>query len=200
MGEFEKDKGLMNGKGESDDVKWITVNGAHIPIKDDQSPEEALTQRFDKVGKNENKKSNEIIRLIETLKKIKKIKSKELIDFIKNLKPINLQIKDREIMAQFDIHTGKENIFGDKFSDSEGYNYKLNHIEQLPDFIKDSHYSYSSHESGKKIKTHKGVKEWHYFVNQIQTDKGIFDININIRDKGDNQFIYLVTFKKKHRG
>lgn len=56
MGDFEKNKNLMNGKGE-DDVQWITVKGNHIPIKDGENPQEAIKNHFKQdnyVDKNPN--------------------------------------------------------------------------------------------------------------------------------------------------
>lgn len=192
---FEKDKSLMNGAGEQD-LDWITTeNGVHIPIKDGQTKKEAINSHFNKI---ENKEQTDAVKnLISTLKSIKIIKNKELINYIKNLEPIKLQINDKYIVAQFDIHTARENIYGDRFSDNEGYKFKIKNIKNLSDYIGKSNYSYSSAESGKNTKAHKGVKEWHYFVNQIQTDVGKFDINVNVRDKGNNQYVYLVTFHKK---
>lgn len=50
MSDFEKDTNLLSGKGEHD-VKWITVNGSHIPIKDGQSPQEAIKNHFENKDK-----------------------------------------------------------------------------------------------------------------------------------------------------
>lgn len=41
MADFKKEKSPTQGKGEAE-VDWITVNGAHIPIKDGESPQEAV--------------------------------------------------------------------------------------------------------------------------------------------------------------
>ncbi len=53
MSKFVKDANLMSGKGEND-VDWITVKGSHIPIKDGETVEEVLSERFGK--DKENKK------------------------------------------------------------------------------------------------------------------------------------------------
>ena len=46
--EFVK-TGLMDGMGESDEIKRrITVKGNHIPIKKGQTPKQAIEQAFDK--------------------------------------------------------------------------------------------------------------------------------------------------------
>lgn len=39
---FKKNNDIMTGKGEADEVKWITVNGAHIPVKAGESPQKAI--------------------------------------------------------------------------------------------------------------------------------------------------------------
>ena len=49
--EFVK-TGLMDGMGESDEIKrWITVKGNHVSIKKGQSQEEAIKQAFGEAGK-----------------------------------------------------------------------------------------------------------------------------------------------------
>ncbi len=152
----------------------------------------------DYVVKTESKeKVKEIRTLINTLKDIKKVKTKELVNYISSLKPINLKIKDDEIIAEFDKFSGKKNVYGHGRSDTEGYNFKINNIEDLLKMIENSKYTYSKAETGKNTPQHKGVKEWHYFVNEIETEQGNFDLTVNVRDKGDHKFVYEVAFKKK---
>ncbi len=197
MGDFEKNKNLMNGKGE-DDVQWITVKGNHIPIKDGENPQESIKNHFankNKVNETNNEKSEQIQKLVRTLKQIKKIKLKELVDYVKGLKPIKLQVKDDEILAEFDSFTAKKNIYSRSNSDYEGQKFKIENIKNLSNYIQTSSYLKSTLEKGKDSPQHKGVKMWHYFKNKIQTDKGVFDITINIRDKGMHQYIYEVAFK-----
>ncbi len=203
MDKFENDKSLMNGKGE-EDVQWITANGSHIPIKEGESKQEAVNKFV------ENKEKQEAIRaLVNVLKNASYVKSnnnssniktklsnKQLVDKIMSFQPIELQIRDRTIIAQFDKYTAKKNVYGYNNSDSAGYNYKTEHINKLPILISSSTYSYSAPETGKKLPQHRGVREWHYFINQIDTEKGKFNIVINIRDKGNKQFVYEVAFKK----
>lgn len=46
--EFVK-TGLMDGMGESDEIeRWITVKGNHVPIKEGQTPKQAIEQAFDR--------------------------------------------------------------------------------------------------------------------------------------------------------
>ena len=72
MAEELKKTGLMDGMGEGDDddfnkrhknkdkiVRWITVNGQHVPILEDQTTEEAIEQAFEK--KDEKTDKNESV-------------------------------------------------------------------------------------------------------------------------------------------
>ena len=43
---MKKDTNLLNGKGEDEDVYWITVNGAHIPVEEGESKKDAITKHF----------------------------------------------------------------------------------------------------------------------------------------------------------
>ena len=54
MDKFIKDTNIMNGKGESEEMEWITVNGTHIPIKDGESPKEAIKKHFEEKETKQN--------------------------------------------------------------------------------------------------------------------------------------------------
>lgn len=125
MSDFKKENNLMSGKGE-DDVQWITVKGNHIPIKNGESPQEAIKNHFANKNKvNQIGRNQQIKDLISVLNKIKHIKIKELKEYIKNLSPIKLTINDNEIIAEFDEYTAKKNIFDQGKSDKTGFKYKL---------------------------------------------------------------------------
>lgn len=199
MGDFEKNKSLMNGKGE-DDVQWITVKGNHIPIKDGENPQEAIKNHFankNKVNDANNDKNEQIQRLIDVLMKVKKLKVKEIHTFIKELNPINLKINGDNIIAEFDKFTADKNVYKPGNSDTLGFRYKLENYKNFPEFIKDSHYTKTKAEIGKTTKQHKGVDSWHYFQKEISTDKGVFRITINLRNKKDKHFVYEVSLQKK---
>lgn len=211
MEQFTKDSSLLNGKGEDDGVDWITVKGNHIPIKDGETPKEAIKKHFDKNAKvnSDNGKyspefKQQVQRLAYTLTKVaenkykfSKLEMKKLVNDIINFKPIKLKIGDKEIVAEFDKFGAKKNVYTQGQSNIEGYKYKLSNIDKLPSYIATSTYLRSAKEQGKTTPQHKGVIEWHYFINEINTDKGTFDILINVRDKGFNQYIYEVSFNKK---
>lgn len=56
MDKFEKEKSLTTGKGENDEIKWITANGSHIPIGKGETPKQAVEKRFGEKKTMKNKK------------------------------------------------------------------------------------------------------------------------------------------------
>ena len=196
---FEKDTDIMNGKGEWDEAEHPRDSDGKFTSK---GGGQSTTSQVN--SENEAEKKDAYQRLATTLKKVAESKLKmpkpkmaDLVKKIMNFEPIKLKIGDREIIAEFDRYGARENFYGDKISDRAGYNFKKNNVEKLPEYIRTSTYAYSSPEKGKNSDAHKGVIEWHYFINEIQTNEGIFDINVNVRDKGKNQFVYLITFNKR---
>lgn len=142
-----------------------------------------------------NYKKEQVIKLIKTLNEVKKIKLKELVELVKSFQPIELEINDRTILAAFDKYSAEKNIYTRANSTHRGFTFKINNINELPKIIQDSSYVYSKKEIGKETRQHKGVKEWHYFKNNIQVGNEKYNVVINVRDKGDKQYIYEVTFK-----
>lgn len=190
MSTFEKDKDLLSGKGEWDETEHPRDNDGKFTSKGGESQSSADQPKYET-------KKDAMKHLVNTLKKIKKAKIKEIHSFIKSLNPVKLQINDNEIIAEFDKFTADKNVFTIGNSDIEGYNYKLSNIDKLPSHVEDSKYRYSKDETGKNTRQHKDVKKWHYFANEIDTELGKFNITVNVRDKGENKYIYEVTFKKK---
>lgn len=96
MSKFERDDNIMNGKGESD-IDWITVKGNHIPIKDGESPGEAIKKHFAKKDKvNEQKRLRELG--VEDNNLTQKIFGKSGISFDKNGDyEINYNIWEKEL-------------------------------------------------------------------------------------------------------
>lgn len=58
---FIKDNSLTAGKGESEEISWITSNGAHIPIHEGQTKQEAVEDFSEKSLINKIK--NDIVEL-----------------------------------------------------------------------------------------------------------------------------------------
>lgn len=63
MEEFTKERYPTEGKGETEDITWITSNGAHIPIHEGQTKKEAVQEFSAKPLINKTKSS--IVRLPE---------------------------------------------------------------------------------------------------------------------------------------
>lgn len=139
----------------------------------------------------------EMKKLEEMQYQLQKKEMKELVNQVLNFEPIKLKIGNREITARFDKYGARKNIYAKGKSDYDGYNFKIDHIKELPNYIKTATYSWSKKEEGKNSPQHKDVKEWHYFINQIKTEKGVFDLTINVRDLGKSQYFYEISFRKQ---
>ncbi|MGN0961871.1 MAG: hypothetical protein ACI4PF_06725 [Christensenellales bacterium] len=168
----------------------------------DMTPTECVKKFNELNGKDnlkkeeiDNNKKEQITKLVQTLNELKKIKLKELVDLIKNFQPVELEINDKKILAAFDKYSAEKNLYTRGNSTHKGFTFKLNNIKELPQFIKDSTYAYSKKEIGKNTRQHKGVKDWHYFKKDVQVGDDKYDVVINVRDKGDKQYVYEVTFK-----
>lgn len=148
----------------------------------------------------------------------KSAKSKVILDYIQNVwakKPIPLNITEadgsqRTILAQFDPTYDPE-IKGDA-SKIAGGNRHGNAVEQRvtldlgPDYhqiLSESSFNYSKQETGKDSEAHKGVKTWHYFVDNIYfAEKGSkdflpFTVSINVKEKETGNFVYSFSAEKR---
>lgn len=63
MDKFIKSKDIMEGKGEAEEISWITSNGAHIPIHEGQTKQEACKKHFEKVRLIDNANKNEYTKI-----------------------------------------------------------------------------------------------------------------------------------------
>lgn len=148
----------------------------------------------------------------------KSAKSKVILDFIQNVwskNPIPLTITEKDgskrtILAQFDPTYDPE-VKGDA-SKIAGGNRHGNAVEQRvtldlgPDYhqiLSESTYNYSKNETGKDSEAHKGVKTWHYFIDEIYfAEKGSKDflpyiVSINIKEKETGNFVYSFSAERR---
>ena len=140
----------------------------------------------------------EMKKLEEKRIKVERSKLSTLVKQVIKFEPIKLKIGDREIIAKFDRVGAGKIVYGKgKYESFEEKQIKLLNIQNLPEYIKTATYRNSEKDVGKTGKAHENVLEWHYFINEVKTTQGIFNIQIDVRDKGENQFVYFVTFKKK---
>ncbi len=147
-------------------------------------------------------------------------KGERILKYIQNVwskKPITLRITDNEgkvvrnIEAQFDpyysedksIRTDASKLMGGNRRGSAGdRRVTLDLADDYYKIASEAVYDYSSKEIGKDSPTHEGVKEWHYFVNDIYfAEKGSKDyepytVTINVKERDDGAFVYSFSAEK----
>lgn len=103
--------------------------------------------------------------------------------------------------AQLDRDSASKAVYGDKKSDRKGYAAKINiGVEGgYFDLVENARYTGSSLEIGKLTNAHKDVKSWDYFVKTIRSDSLYYDVLINVKDKGNNQFVYDITLNEQKK-
>lgn len=103
--------------------------------------------------------------------------------------------------ATINYISAKKAMYGDKKSDAKGYNAKINvgADGNYFELVENSIYDHSSTEIGKKTNSdiHDNVNQWDYYIKTIMVDNNIFDVLINVADKGNNQYVYDVTLNSK---
>ncbi len=100
--------------------------------------------------------------------------------------------------AQYNGRSVKKGVHGDKKSSRKGYKAKINigadgnYIELAENAL----YQGSSLEHGKKNDFHSNAKAWDYYVKTIKCDGEYFDVLINVKDTGNEQYVYDITLKE----
>ncbi len=131
---------------------------------------------------------------------------KKRIETIFNLGAVELKTDTKKIVVNGDKFTVQKNIYGDdKATDSE-MNAKVNSLYDLADILSTSKYigkeiegSFKDSNIKPKNKAHQGVKYWYKFGNTIYFDDVLYDVTFSIRDKGKEQYQYLIDFKEKNK-
>ena len=148
----------------------------------------------------------------------KSAKSQRILDYISNVwskKPINLVISNgetsRTIKAQFDptvssskdVATDATKIArGNRHGTSSEQRVTLDLADDYYQIASEAKYNYSKEEIGKTTDTHKDVKMWHYFVNDIyfaeygEADYVPYTVTINVKEKNDGTFVYSYNAEK----
>lgn len=68
----------------------------------------------------------------------------------------------------------------------------------------ESTYNYSKSETGKSSATHKGVKQWHYFINDIlfqeygEKETTPYRVTINVKERSDGEFVYSFSAERQN--
>ena len=94
---------------------------------------------------------------------------------------------------------------GNKHGTSSEKRVTLNLADDYYQIAENAKYNYSNDETGKQTNTHEGVKEWHYFVNDIyfieDGQKGMspYRVSINVKEKNDGSYVYSYSAEKERR-
>lgn len=152
------------------------------------------------IGKNQDG-----IEAYKTSDKIKNMPLPEKKKFFKNKleneyngRTIKFQKNGKTYYASFDGVDVDKIIYGDNKSDGSGYKAKINAGADgdFFDLIERSNYDKTLPEKGKISPAHKDVKTWDYYTKTVEIDGNPYDEVINVRDKGNGQYVYSVTLKK----
>ena len=110
--------------------------------------------------------------------------------------------KDGEVYyALLDEAGARKGVYGDKQSNIAGYKEKIkigadnNYFE----LVENADYDGSQKEQGKTTLNgaHNDTQNWDYYVKTIKADGNLYDVLVNVRDTGENQYIYDVSLRKK---
>ncbi len=129
---------------------------------------------------------------------------KERIASVFNLGAVKLNTDTKKIQVMGDKFTGQKNVHGDDIASENEMQAKVNSLYDIAEILSDSKFvgkeiepSFEDSEVKPKNKAHKDVKYWYKFKNTISMDGEIYDVVFNIRDKGKEQYQYLIEFRKK---
>jgi hypothetical protein len=152
----------------------------------------------------------------------KDVKGQHIYNLLKNVwskQDIPLSFTDsltgekKQIVARFDPTLDAEgNINSDASKMMVGTNHgtasekrmTLSLADDYPGLLKEADYNYSKWEEGKNTPTHKNVKEWHYFVNNIlfkeQGQKELVPcrVTVNVKERTDGSYVYSYNVDKEN--
>ena len=128
---------------------------------------------------------------------------KERLATIFNLGAVELKTDVKKIKVQADRITYKKNIYGD-VGGIDSISAKVNALYDLVDILETSVFksatmepSFANENVAAKNLAHKGVKYWYKFENHIILDGVPYKVVFNIRDKGKEQYQYLIEFDEE---
>ena len=128
---------------------------------------------------------------------------KERLATIFNLGAVKLKTDVKKIKVQADRFTYQKNKYGD-IGESRDKAAKINALYDLADILETSKFkssniesSYADSTNDPKNAAHKDVKYWYKFENHIMLDGVPYKVVFNIRDKGKEQYQYLIEFSSE---
>lgn len=156
---------------------------------------------------------------IGTPKVAKRERVLELVQNIWSKQPIELTLKEngkeRKIQANFDptydpnpaVKTDLSKLMGgNRHGSAAEQRVTLSLADDYYQIASESKHNYSKDEIGKETETHKDVKQWHYFINDIlfqeqgETQLTPYRVTINVKEKSDGAFVYSFNAEKQNEG
>ncbi len=151
----------------------------------------------------------------------KAAKAERILQYIQNVwskKPITLVVENedgstRKIQAQFDPTYSEERgaqtdakklMGGNRHGTAAEQRVTLDLADDYYSIASDAVYNYSKAETGKENAAHKGVKQWHYFVNDIlfqeygEKETTPYRVTINVKERSDGQYVYSFSAEKQN--
>ena len=151
----------------------------------------------------------------------KAAKAQRILSLIQNVwskKPISLVVRDadgraRTIEARFDptydASSGKRSdasklMGGNRHGIGSEQRVTLDLADDYYEIAAKSTYNYSKSEMGKPSATHEGVKQWHYFINDIlfqeygEKETTPYRVTINVKERSDGEFAYSFSAERQN--
>lgn len=151
----------------------------------------------------------------------KAAKAQRILSLIQNVwskKPISLVVQDadgstRTIEARFDptydASSGKRSdasklMGGNRHGSGSEQRVTLDLADDYYEIAAESTYNYSKSEMGKPSATHEGVKQWHYFINDIlfqeygEKETTPYRVTINVKERSDSEFVYSFNAERQN--
>lgn len=142
-----------------------------------------------------------------------------LIQSVWSKKPISLVVRDadgstRRIEAKFDptysevkgVQTDARKLMGGNLHGTSGeQRVTLDLADDYYEIAAESTYNYSKSETGKSSATHEGVKQWHYFINDIlfqeygEKETTPYRVTINVKERSDGEFVYSFSAERQNK-
>lgn len=151
----------------------------------------------------------------------KAAKAQRILSLIQNVwskKPISLVVQDadgstRTIEARFDpayieeegVQTDAKKLMGgNRHGSAAEQRVTLDLADDYYEIAAEATYNYSKSETGKSSATHKGVKQWHYFINDIlfqeygEKETTPYRVTINVKERSDGEFVYSFSAERQN--
>lgn len=151
----------------------------------------------------------------------KAAKAQRILSLIQNVwskKPISLVVQNadgstRTIEAKFDptyieeegVQTDAKKLMGgNRHGNTAEQRVTLDLADDYYEIAAESTYNYSKSEMGKTSPTHKGVKQWHYFINDIlfqeygKKETTPYRVTINVKERSDGEFVYSFSAERQN--